>query len=200
MNPFAITKSRSRLRVAKKAVEEFAVCQRYDAFVDLWYTFLTAAKNIYTVLEQGAKDTPQSSQWFGAKKNERREDALLQYLFQARNDDEHGLSPVTRHQPGFTVIGGMGGSSAVRLNGTFGVGKTIEVASLDGQPVHVLQMMPHAQLVTVYGRDKRAYPPPTEHKGKPLPSNLPFPVATLAVAYLESLIAEAEALAQARSE
>jgi hypothetical protein len=105
MDSKAITKARSRLRVSEKALNELAECNDYQTFSDTWYTFLVAWKNIYTALEQGSKASAQSRQWFGAKKQARKGDKLLQYLFEARNDDEHGLNDSTALDPGGLAIG-----------------------------------------------------------------------------------------------
>ena len=127
MDPAAIAKANSRLRTAKKAIEDLTGCNDYDTFSEYLYTFLVAAKGIYTILEQGAKSRAQARQWFGAKSKERRSDPLLQYLYQARDDDEHGLSRVVEHVPGALGIGVSkpGFSNAIRLDGSIGPGGTL---------------------------------------------------------------------------
>jgi hypothetical protein len=197
MDPAAIAKANSRLRTAKKAIEDLTGCNDYDTFSDTWYTFLVAAKGIYTILEQGAKSSAQARQWFGAKSKERRSDPLLQYLYQARDDDEHGLSRVVEHVPGALGIGVSkpGFSNAIRLDGSIGPGGTLQITSLDGLPVLVEQTLPHVRLIRVHGRDKKPYDPPEQHLGAKLASNLPVPVAKLALSYFEGIFAEAAALA-----
>ena len=195
MDPVALKKARSRLRVARKAVEDLATCKDYDNFTDVWYIFLTASKNVYTVLEQGAKGSPQSRQWFGTKKQERRGDALLQYIYQARNDDEHGLLPVAKSVSGSLQIGVSkpGYSTSTVINSTPNGG--FHVASIDGRPVLVEQTFPHIRLMQVRDRGGKLYDPPEKHMGSKIPSNMPLPVAELTTAYLEAMIGEAEALA-----
>jgi hypothetical protein len=167
MNPSAVTKAHSRLRTAQRAVNDLAGCNDFNAFADTWYVFLTAAKGIYTVLEQGAKTSPQSRQWFGSVNRQRREDPLLQYLYQARDDDEHGISPVVEHVPGHIGIGVSkpGYSSAMRFDGTIGPGGRLRVTSLDGKPVMIEHSPSHVRLIRVHGRDKKPYDPPEEHLG-----------------------------------
>jgi cytochrome P450 len=164
MNPLAVTKARSRLRAAKRAVETLSACEDYDTFADTWYTFLVAAKSIYTVLEQGAKTSAQSRQWFGAKSTERRKDPLLQYLYQARDDDEHGVKPVVEHVSEVLALGihKPGYSTSFRIDGTIGQGGTIQATSLDGKPVLVWYAAAHTRLIRVHGRDRKPYDPPHE--------------------------------------
>lgn len=90
-----VTKAEARLRLARTHASALRACKSHDEFTDTWYQFLVTYKNVYTALEQAAKGSAQSRQWFGGKKNERRDDPLLQYLFQARDADEHGIEPVT---------------------------------------------------------------------------------------------------------
>lgn len=194
MNPLAIEKARRGLRVATKALNELSTAKDYTTFADCWYTFLTSIKNIYTALEQGAKASPQSMQWIGGKKQERRNDDLLQYLFQARNDDEHGLQPVTEYVPEKIGLGVAkpGYSTSARYNITIKDGRISGIIqSLDGKPYLIERTPAHARLARVHGRGDVPFDPPTQHMGRPLASSLPVPVATLAIAYFESLVEEA---------
>jgi hypothetical protein len=55
-------------------------------------------------------------------------------------------------------------------------------------------LKPHAQLMTV--TDERygtVFPPPNEHLGQPLASNLPYDVAKLWIHYLGNLLDECDA-------
>ena len=194
LNPKAITKAQSRLRTAHKAVADLERCEDVQSFSDTWYTFLTAAKNIYTSLEQGAKTSPQNAQWFGGVKAKRRADPLLQYLFQARDDDEHGLDPVINQEPSSLSIGvpGDGYSSHVRVTGDIGPGKSLKVQSLDGKPVLIDFKPERVVLATVTGRGDVKYAPPETHLGEALQDNLPITVARKALDYFASLLAEAE--------
>ena len=105
IDPKAIVKAESRLRIMKKSSAELQSMITREDFADTWYTFLSACKNIWTLLEQGSKATAQNRQWFGAKKAERKSDELLQYLFISRDDDAHTIEQVTDHTPGKLAIG-----------------------------------------------------------------------------------------------
>ncbi len=104
MNSLAVEKAWSRLSGARSAVESLENCNIFSRYRELWYSFLCSTKSIYTVLEQGAKVSPHSMQWFEGVRTARREDQLLEYLYQARNDDEHGLSAVIAHDKTFAVV------------------------------------------------------------------------------------------------
>lgn len=213
MDTRALEKAKDRLRLAKSAVENLRSCKTYQEFFDQWYVFLTSSKNIYTVLEQGSKSTPQSRQWFGKVKSLRKSDQLLQYLFEARNDEEHGLGESLRLQPARTTIGvaGAGASNDIMLNGgpfrnvrvtnfnkavqfEGGVPEGVTVHSLDSKPVKILRTPASTVLVEVNARGNRKYAPPTSHMTKEVLDKSPLGVATLAISYYEILLKEAEAL------
>lgn len=212
MQNSAIEKAKSRLRVAQKAVAELKLCQTFGDFTDTWYVVLTSSKNVYTVLEQGAKGSPRSMQWFGAKKQIRKSDPLLQYMFEARNDDEHGLGSAVELKPELYEIGVSDprSSNRIHLNGgpfsdVFIEGTTTAVAfeggpppanlrvtSLDGKPVRIRRTPATTILTPVSARGHRTYPPPTHHLGQPIKDTSPIAIAELNVAYLERLLGEAE--------
>ncbi len=199
MSPIAIAKAKARLRGAHTALEGARNAKSYEDFSDNWYNFLVSTKSVLNMLEQGAKSSPQSLQWFGNVKRTRRSDELLQYLFQARNDAEHGLAEVTKLEPGFLSIGRVapGYSNHISLSlSTDGKGvPTIhKVESQDGLPVLMEGRAPHVTLVPVSGRGGETYRPPTQHLGSPLTDKLPVPVGEIYLRYLTKLIAEAEEL------
>jgi hypothetical protein len=193
----AISKSRARLKLAQQQIDQAGKASSHDEFAGSWYLFLIAAKNVYTSLEQGAKVSAQSRQWFGAKKNERKTDPLLQYLFQARDDDEHGLGDVTKFQPGSLAIGkaspGFSSNMSISMS-TDALGRpTIhELRSHDGLPILIEETRPHSILLPVTGRGNVTFHPPKEHLGQKLTDSLPLTVGRLGLSYLATLIDEAE--------
>lgn len=215
MDPRAVEKAKSRLRVANKALADMRRSETFRDFADNWYVFLTSAKNVYTVLEQGAKTTPQSRQWFGAKATIRRNDPLLQYVFEARNDDEHGLGSSIDITPEMHEIGiaDEGFSKLVRLDGgpfhnvvvsggragiVFKGGPPppgLRATSLDGKPIKSKRTPATTGLVEVTARGGRKHPPPESHLDVPLEDKSPIAVASVMVGYLASLLEEASALA-----
>ena len=203
MDSRAIVKAQSRLRVAKQAALDLAHCDNFETFTDTWYRFLTSAKNIYTVLEQGAKVSAQSRQWFGAKAAERRGDTLLQYLYEARNADEHGLEPISEVTGGDLRISfpntGCDFTAAVHVahvNSNFSVAP-FEIISADhsgGETIDTFQTVKKARLIDVVARGNRVLAPPTTHMGIPITERSPEAIAGLALIYLDSLVSEAASL------
>jgi hypothetical protein len=107
MDQRALIKAQRRLSVAQKAIERLPETADFDAFSEQWYIFLHAAKGVYITIEQGAKASAQSRQWFGRKNNERKSDPLLRYISEARNDDEHGIAEPVARAPSVRTFGAM---------------------------------------------------------------------------------------------
>lgn len=194
MDVRAVVKAESRLKLAERAAADLDGL-KHDDFSDRWYEFLVALKNVWTVLEQGAKTTPQSRQWYGTKAAERRGDELLQYLYEARNDDEHGLEPVVKFAHGYTAIGvnKQGFSQSMRFDGVIGgpAGTSLKVTSLDGKPVLVEQAPDRTLLASIRPRGRPEMQPPQKHLGKELLDDAPTAVANHALDYMRQLVAEA---------
>tara|TARA_R110002012_G_scaffold85282_4_gene212771 strand:+ start:1057 stop:1659 length:603 start_codon:yes stop_codon:yes gene_type:complete len=196
MNPKLVLKAESRLRIARKALDDMSKAESHQEFADTWYSFLTAAKNVYTSLEQGAKDSPQCRQWFGKIKSTRKSDPLLQYLFQARDDEEHGIDFGMEEKPGSLAIGvhkpGFSGDFTIRsLAYVSNKDFSIDAKSNDGKPVLVEVTPFRSELKTVTGRGDIKYHPPKFHLGKPLPNNTPIVVGRLALSYLSAIVEDA---------
>lgn len=211
----ALIKAQSRLRNAQVAVEQLAASNSSDEYYDAWSTFIHNAKGIYTVLQQGAKINPKSNQWFGTKNSFRRNDELLRYVSEARNDDEHGIEPIMEQKPDEMLVGvnepgasrtfrdaygntvsGAGGA-AYRFVGPNSDREAIrwQIRPTDGLPVKSVFHPAGVYLKAVHDRSKVRYEPPKKHRGLDLKSGTPLEVASLTLTYLKELVEEAEKLA-----
>lgn len=195
----ALNKAQSRLRSASKAIDDLKSAESHEQFSDIWFTFLFAWKSVYTVLQQATKVTPKIAQWYSSKETERKDDPLLQYLYEARNVDEHGLEAVTKEKPGSIGVKPVE-NTGVFYNGVFGFkdGKFMVPAATDrhGNPVDLNVTINPSRtiLVPVVARGNRTYNPPQEHLGQRLIDSSPIGIAEVSVAYLKMLLQEAAAL------
>ena len=197
MDPKAIIKAQSRLRVVSNATAELAIYTTHENFIDNWFSFITAANSTYTALEQGAKLNARSRQWFGEKKKYRRRDELLQYIFQARNDDEHGIEPISEQVDGkITLRITVPDTSPheVNINQIMLGDKWYnpDELSQDKLPELVKHTSPYAKLKAVTGRGGEIFKVPISHLGKSLEAASPFLFATLVLKYLTELVEQAE--------
>lgn len=189
-------KAQKRAEQLKKCLDQLRSSRNHSDFEEAWTNFLLAHNAIFTILEQSAKHSPQSRQWYGRKKNERRKDPLLQYLHQARNADEHGIEPITVDVPGsVNVIGDVYGG-LIKFDGQGRPAFFMEKRP-DGTYPDVVAIEPHARLVAV--KDERfgdIFQPPKEHAGSPIEDDSPIGVATLSMNYVLAMIEEAKAQCQ----
>lgn len=200
MDNQAVKKAYSRLAKARKAFEQLVDINDFNRFSEVWTDLLLAGNGVHSVLEQGAKITPQSRQWFGSKKNERRKDELLNYMHQARNADEHGVAPVTHIVNEFSL----GVTNRPTYVEHFSIGPDgIELDahySDDGAPLPLFVSEPFVVLSEV--RDDRfgdVFYPPEKHLGEDIISNDPISTAELWIHYLTALIDEAAKLSRLSS-
>ncbi len=153
----AVDKASRRLEKASICLKRMEHSRSFDEFESAWTDFLIALNTIHTALEQGAKTNPQSSLWYGGKKTERHKDALLSYLHQAKNADEHGIEPITAYMPGGVKIG-EGAQLSV-------IAKTIDhhgKISLEAHPIEspgIEIITPSAKLIPVRNRGNVFVPP-----------------------------------------
>ena len=196
MSPSAIEKAKRRLNLAITHVSELPKSKGYSEYCDHWYQFLVAFNNVLTMLKKGAKDNPSSRQWFGQKEAERRKDQLVQYLFQARDDDEHGIGSVLTFTPPRAFFTGRNsGASSISFTVNDGNMKgKLKIKSTDGENVVVRVMPSVTSLSKVVGRGPVEYAPPKIHNGKILQDTSPLAIASLGIIYLEQLIVEAEGM------
>ena len=200
MNELIIEKAKLRLEIAEAAVARLDGEAEFRRFWKAWDEFLRNWAAIYNVFEAGLKkESPQTRQWFNGKKHERKKDHLLQYLFQARHDEEHGLIPSVEPIAGAQLyaipdVGGEGREIRMEINSATG---SFHAVRPDGGPLQLLQEHPagfalksvtNAQFSVV-----QVYAHPIDHLGELIDMS-PKSVAALAIAYMKKLIAEAESL------
>ena len=162
-------------------------------FQDHWLEFLRAWKAGYSKVEQAAKDNARELQWFGAVKKERRADPLLRYLFEARNDEEHGLTQSAIARPARAIFRATKDVPSARL--IYHEGKIVDVVGRNGESVAEFSLREEQEtsLRPVKDRGGNVIPPPTSHFDKPM-EPMPHPAPELGLQYLEALIATAEAM------
>lgn len=191
----ALNQARGRLRLAERAFQSLQEAgQEMDAFNIHWRDFLVQWKGTYTKLQQAAKQTPQEVQWLGEINTIRRKDPLLRWLFEARNDEEHGVITSAVHNPdlhGFyveedAVVDRITYSSAGGFPRLFKAdGKEIATKAAGFIPAQ-------SALLEVTEKDgKRKVPPPTSHLGKPIDPK-PLVAAEFGLEWLQQTYARAE--------
>lgn len=169
-----------------------------ETFQTHWLDFLVQWKGAYTKVQQAAKDSPQEIQWFGNVTRERKADPLLRYLFEARNDGEHGTDYSARHAGPHFRFQTEGAEVLIRKNDDGSIylrpDGTPEVLD-DGKEVERIEIRPaESFLLEVKEYDgKKTVSPPTSHLGAPMEPK-PHIAAKLGLKWLKSLIVVAGAM------
>lgn len=201
MDVAAVAKAKGRLRIAAQAIKDLEECATFQEFSDTWYIFLMSWNGVFNCLEQGSKASATSRQWFARKKAARKGDPLLSYIFQARHDDEHGISRVLDESSGSLIfevpdvgVEGRQLSTLIdRRNGTL----DITVTRPDGGPIRLVHIQnPGIALRHVTARGGIIHAPPITHLGNPLSDLSPLSVGRLALAFATAVAAEAEAISK----
>jgi len=197
MDSLAVEQAKGRLRRAEKAIQSLKSAANYEDAEDAWSDFLQAVSTIYSKLEQGSKSNGRSAGWFCRKKKERKDDPLLRFLHYARNSDEHGIERVAER-------GGNQYDLLDRRRLKFNERQEVVFEVTD--PITGAVKVPNTKawlygpcLEMIRAHDRRFNDycdPPMQHLGVEitLDDNHLIGKSSLAIAYLTSLVAEAEAL------
>ena len=200
MDPRAINKAESRLR---GALSSLARLKRIDKFEDVseeWFVFLTSWKSIYTSLEAGSRISPESKKWMLEQQRFKNEDRLLRYVYEARNDEEHGLESALDEQEGFTAIGVNRPGSSTSFTITTGLDGKMKFVSHDVRPVVVERLGRHARMRPVIDRQGRKVPVPDFHNAERIMDYDLIRVAEIATNHAMELIERAKTVPHSESQ
>lgn len=199
MKALFLSQAEGRLKLAERALGEIHQAGgNAEAFQTHWLDFLIQWKGTYNKVQQAAKDNPQEIQWFGAVNSQRRKDPLLRWLYEARNDGEHGTDVSAKHNgPGYSFTT-HGKELLIKMNpnGSIYLGPDGKpVAFDDGKQIEEIDIDPaESRLLPVKEWDgKRVVPVPEFHLGEPM-QPIPRVAAELGLKWLQSLVAVAVAM------
>ncbi len=183
-----------KLEEARGAIDAMRTASHRLEFEHAWGHFLDCLQLAFVRLHTEGKKMFSSFQpWVGRYESERKNDPLLQYLYQARHQVQHGLVPITWSQPHAVIGRGfMGYVKDIKIypDGTYAIdsqpmapdGKEAAIEINPGEPVLVeILNKKHNQTFAV----------PSEHLGSPIANVSPIAVAQMALSYHENMIAAA---------
>lgn len=196
MDPNGFEKAKGHYNDAVAALEAIGRASFQVDTQKAWKAFLLSANGVYDILKTSAQGKTASENWFARKVGERRKDPLLSYLHAARNCEEHG------------IVGGLQFSPhlfpALEEDGVIE-----QITAKDGVPIEAVfrgvsgkkrvlrPSLPVPFLTKVTdSRFNTEFQPAKTHLGKPINGEDPMQVAPAALAYLRSMLAEAEGLIQ----
>jgi hypothetical protein len=179
MDKKAVEAARKEYDRAAECVSIIRTLPDFLAIQSAWKSFLTS---VFTKLDRGSKSPKKSYVWFGHKVCQRRKDALLRYLFHARNADEHTIEEITEpDEITITIAEPNERIVAARERGLYPILLTTEI------------VFKNLRLIDVVDKGDR-YEVPNDHLGAPIKDPIPAVVAWLGLVYLNSMLDEATEL------
>jgi len=193
MRPEAIDEARSELKLARKRLAEMQASKRYEDIHEAWGYFLTNYYVVFQKLKKGAQGDAPSLAWFRSLEKFCSGDELLNYLYHARNNADHGLGRSAPLVP--PQLEALKDPAAKVSPDRIGKDLIIRLLGNNGQQQARLKFtFPNrAHLVPVIDdrRGGKTYPPPTTHLGQKLQVRRIPDAVELALHFLESKVEEA---------
>lgn len=194
MNPNGLKKVDQQVVKTERAFNRLCATSDPEETIDAWEDFLTAVGKIYFKLREATPKSGPSDGWHGTKVKQRRDDPLLEYVFQARNSDTHGIEEGTRTwvNHNFTIAGSSPftginvpeGDSISDVVGILPNGERVPIPTTQTRTV---------RLIAVHdSKHGNTYEVPKSHLGDELSGPLePAYAAGLTLNYLKELVQEA---------
>lgn len=195
----AIPKCWDRIGKAERALYLCRNASTMGDFQSAWADLLSQTGSLIHAIEAGSAGTAQGRQWYGGMKRKFRSDPLLQYMFQARNSEEHGIASVTALKPNFPVrqidedgneVDNIDWGSG-RVDQEKGFIKYDYIDQKDDRPTRtqIGNFGPPAPVLrpVVDSRNNQTFAPPKEHLGRRITDTSPINVAGLFIVYLIDL-------------
>ena len=186
----SLNAAKAELRSADRSLSNMKAAPNFEIFEEEWRDFLNCIEKVWNKTERGCQSFRDKFQpWQGQFSRERKKDALLKYVKQARDADNHSIQEVAEVKPGSRTIdfvnpkGGYIESMKI-VNGN--------ILEFKGDPI-VVQDHPPTVVALKVKNNGNWYNPPREHKGVQLKTQHPVEIAELAINYYRNLVTEAEA-------
>lgn len=178
------------LELAKEAAAAMGEAKSFREFELSWKKFLHHIDRVWNKAFDHFVKAPGWFGWSGKFMDLRKRDALLSYLFQARNSDEHSVREIAEQRPGSLSINPATPGGAVYIdhlsinNGVVTIGPGT-VGVIHFEPARIA-------LLPVKAKDGRIYPPPTMHLGQKIDHLDYANIAAMALAFYQDFLDQAE--------
>ncbi|TCQ02180.1 hypothetical protein [Sphingomonas sp. PP-CC-3A-396] len=204
MDRKAIEKALVRLHAMARAIGDMASVSSPLEFSSDWYVFITAANGVYEVLKAGVAGDAPAEAWFRSVVEQVEADELLKYMYEARNDEEHGLvrSVVNQTESVGVIVPANVGDFDVECQITMGEDGVATISEWKSSlPAGVAEYLVKDEMilapVSAKARKRmtpKQYDPPSFHNGSPLSGRSPLQAARLTYTYLRQVVSQAELL------
>jgi len=181
--------AKDELSAAKRAIDSMSKAKDTEIFEQAWREFLSCLEKAWIKTEQICHPHRAEFQpWQGKYQRLRKKDALLRYLKQARNADNHSIQDVSQLNPGKLIVKWKhpSGDSS----------KDIEIDESEANNYNADELFieltsPHIEALPVKNQGKW-FNPPKSHLGKAIEDIHPVTLAEHGFEFYSKFLAETE--------
>ena len=185
----------AKLDEAEHGILEMKSARTRTDFTHGWIRFVDSIEEAFTrIFKDGCAKFTKFQPWIGAIDTERKGDALLNYVYQARHQSQHGGLALIWGDPGLQLAVGFNGTiKSLRIlhDGTF----EADATPLPGAPeiFRIVYFTGEAALGVIENRKHhQTFAPPTSHLGRALAAASPVDAANLCLAYYRDVVRKAK--------
>ena len=180
----------NELTLAEQSISKMKSASNLDDYEMHWKSFLHYLDRAWNKLEVSIKSIGASHKIRNSVRQSRKKDALIQYLFQARNTDEHTIEEIVLPIGGYTTITGKVGGAILRgsIEGSGKVNSLVTVGNI------AIKFHPDKLLVTAVKNKGDVYQPPREHLGIAISTLIPHELAEMGLVFYKTKIGEIRAI------
>jgi len=159
-----------------------------------WIRFVESLEECWTsFFDEGTKVSTKFQPWAGRILAERKADELLQYLYQARHQSQHGR--ISLEWSAATMQVAPGYSGCIKNLQVFSDGSFEVDATPSGNTNNQLKLVVKhgdARLPVINNKKhNQVYQPPSKHQGQDVRAHSPIDIAKLGAQYYEDIVKEA---------
>ncbi|WP_376693696.1 hypothetical protein [Wenzhouxiangella sp. EGI_FJ10409] len=184
----------SKLAEARSSIEAMENAVSRYCYTEAWGRFVDSLQEAWVSFDHEGKDSvPKYSAWIAPIYRQRKEDELLQYLYQARHQSQHGKVPLAWTGAHVKIAPNWSGHIA-RLDLFKDMSYRFDAQPQDGKSTPTLEYSPGDPLLPAIEnrRYRQTFNPPKQHLKRALPSKDPVAAAKLALNYYEVLVQRAK--------
>ena len=181
---------KSELYAAARAIEAMNSAIDFETFELEWREFLSCLEKVWIKTERACHQQRTRFQpWQGRYQALRKKDALLRYLKQARDADNHSIQDLSQDNPGSLAVKLMGPNGDLIESIEI---KEEEVGQYDIDKLFIVITTPHVAALPVKNHGEW-FKPPKLHLNKPVEDDHPATLATLGFEFYSAFLANVEA-------
>lgn len=181
---------KAELNAAARAINSMNSAGDFETFELEWREFLSCLEKVWIKTERACQQQRARFQpWQGRYQMLRKKDALLRYLKQARDADNHSIQELTQDNPGSLVV------KSKDSNGNFIENLEITQENFNQHDIDKLFMVitsPHVIALPVKNHGEW-FNPPKSHLNKPVEDDHPATLAALGFEFYSAFLADVEA-------